>query len=148
MHFGDFVILMRMAERGDVAMVDETVMQVRHHAGQHSVRVPLSKATALRSQLLLDYCAEYLGRHPQDEAFVARLRRRIEAFHRLTMLWGWCVAPDGAEAEACARGLGTSLLDAGAGRALGLAARVGLRPRVKSERVVRVIRKVTGVFGV
>ena len=141
-HFGDFVLLMRMAEGHDVALHATPLVQIRRHHEQASQSMPLSRAIPLRTQVLVDYLREYEARHPEDAGLVRRLHRRVALGHRAGLAWGWVNALDPAEAEACAEGLGRGFLDASARRLLLGLDRVGARNALGSSRVRALIRRI------
>jgi glycosyltransferase involved in cell wall biosynthesis len=118
-HFGDYVWLMRIAERHDVMLLQETLIRIRRHGAQASRSLGMSRAIPLRTRTLLDYCAEYLARHPDEEAFVRGMERRIRMVHRLGLTWGWAVAPEEGEARDCAAALGHGIADRGLRTVLG-----------------------------
>lgn len=147
-HFGDFVVLMRLAERGGVAMIADTAMRVRRHAGQASGTVPLSRAIVMRTEILSAYCDEYLARWPNDAAFVAQLRQRIALAHRFGLVWGWLIGDDEREATACVAGLEGRTIDRPLRAMLTGVQRLGLKPTVRPGKLVQVARKVAGALGV
>lgn len=112
-HWGDFIMQMRMAETADVAVLSDPLWQMRVHAGSTSSSIALSKAVPLRSHLMREYCTEFAARWPDQQPFVADLKRKIQRSHRFGLLWGWVIAPDHAEAEACLGALDETPLDRG-----------------------------------
>ncbi|HIO22188.1 MAG TPA: glycosyltransferase family 2 protein, partial [Nitrospirales bacterium] len=62
-HWGDFTILMRIAEQWDVAVVADPLFSWREHE-QNSSKMPFSQSIPLRTHVLHDYCSEYAVRHP------------------------------------------------------------------------------------
>ena len=133
--FGDFVVLMRMAESWQVGAVAEPLVRIRLHAGQASQK-PISESIPMRTKVLLAYCDELRTRWSASE--VAPLERHVRNLHTLHLGWGWLAAPDTAEADACASSIGAfkGLDLGGALRALG---RVALLrgPGVKLANLVR-----------
>ena len=101
MHFGDFVLLMRLAERREVFLSSERHVLVRRHDGQASQSMPMSRAIPLRTETMLAYCDEYLERYPDETSFIRPLKRRTKILHRVGLAWGWVTAADAAEATAC-----------------------------------------------
>ena len=144
-HFGDFVLLMRAAERGGMLVVNEPLMRVRRHAGQASV-MPLSKSIALRSELMAKYLDELVARTPAYSDLVGKLRGRVTLSHRVGMVWGWTVAEDDRERTACVESLGDGALDSVLRRVLIWAEQRGLRPRRTSIHLGRVARTAANVF--
>lgn len=117
-HYGDFVLLMRMAERWDVGLVAEPLCKVRKHAAQASSSMALSRGMKMRTEVLSAYIDELAMRRPASKLLVTELRASLGLAHRTGLLWGWVTAGDGAEARACAEALGRSPLDSAVGLAL------------------------------
>ena len=147
-HFGDFVLLMRIAEKYDLFLTNEPLVRVRRHAGQASLAMPFSEGIPHRTRTLLDYCDEYLGRHPDDVEFVARLRRRIGLVHRVGLAWGWAVARSPEEATACRDRLGDTVFDAAAQTLMRTVDRTPVRVAFRSRAWRAVARKIGAAFGV
>jgi len=101
-HWGDFTILMRIAEQWDVAVVADPLFSWREHE-QNSSKMPFSQSIPLRTRVLHDYCSEYAVRHPEDLEFLNRLRSFVDRGHNRGLLWGWLVASDDTESRACRR---------------------------------------------
>jgi len=140
-HFGDFVLLMRIAEERAVALIADPLIRVRRHAAQASQGVPFSRGIALRTRVLLSYLDEYEGRHPGERAFVERLRKRAAIVHRTGLAWGWVVATDSSEARACVNAFGSSVFDAPAKVLLGALDHAGVRRIVGSRRMQETLRR-------
>jgi glycosyltransferase involved in cell wall biosynthesis len=104
-HFGDAVMLMRMAEVADVALIATPLLRIRLHPEAVSSSLRPSQAALLRTRMLNDYIAEYRQRWPDDRAFVASLQRAVVRSDRIGLMWGWIAAGDEAEAEKCLNGL-------------------------------------------
>jgi glycosyltransferase involved in cell wall biosynthesis len=147
-HFGDFVLLMRLAEEGEVALLEETLVRVRRHVSQASQAKPLSVGIPLRTRLLLDYLDEYLFRHPDEVAMVERLRRRLGVLHRVGLLWGWATAADTSEAFACTAALGASRVDRLLRGLLTKVDRLPVRAALGGATLKRVARSIGGTIGV
>lgn len=105
-HFGDFVLLMRMAERWDVGLLDGLLVRVRRHAQQASSSMALSRGMELRREVLASYVDELAMRWPDERRFLRELQVRLAFAHQTGCLWGWVSAPDEREARACAEALG------------------------------------------
>ncbi len=150
-YFGDFVLLMRMAETWDLAVVEEAVVGVRRHEGQESLSMPFSRAFEYRTRVLKDYCAEYYARHPEDVRFMRQLERRVDLVHRIAMMWGWLNADSAVEALACAEKYPVTkgrLVDDGVATLLRtLAPRYG-ESRVRPKNVLGLARRISGTLGV
>lgn len=104
-HYGDFILLSRIAESWDVALLREPVMYVRKHDAQASRSMPVSRWADMRKRALHAYCDEYLARHPGELAFVRKLRRAIDVRRDVALVWGWVSADDVAESRSCAEQL-------------------------------------------
>ncbi len=133
--FGDFVILMRMAEGARVGSIAEPLMRIRFHAGQAS-RKPISESIPMRTELLLAFCNELRTRWPESE--VMPLEKSIRRLHALHLGWGWLAAADFAEASACAERMGP-VGGVPVGKVLGVLERLApwRGPRVKLAGLVR-----------
>jgi hypothetical protein len=142
LHFGDFVILMRMAEGRRVGFLADTLVQVRQHAAQASNAMPMSTAIPLRTKLLGEYFDEHLARHPDHAGFVRELRRLNERAHRMALAWGWAAAQTGDEARACA-----DALDGGAATVLRGLDRLGVRSIGLKAQLAQRVRRVAGSLG-
>lgn len=147
-YFGDFTILSRIAERYDVGVIAEPVMYVRKHTAQASRSFPVSEWAPMRSETLRAYCTEYLGRHPEDAAFVAKLRRSVEIRHRVALLWGWASAEERRESRVCTELFGQTAADRAAGQVLRGIERLGARRLLKRIAEGDGIRKLARVFRV
>lgn len=111
MNWGDFPILMRLAERGDVAVHEDPLFRWRVH-GANSSNIPSSDAVPLRTRLLLDYCDEFAARHPAETRFTATIRAHAARTHLKGLLWGWISAGTEDDALRCRQ----LLAGTGAGR--------------------------------
>jgi glycosyltransferase involved in cell wall biosynthesis len=107
MNWGDFTMLMRLAERGDVVMDAQPMYSWRVH-GANASNVAFGESIPLRTEVFSRYRAEYAARHPEDGAFVAWLGRAIRRAHVKGLVWGWLSAPHEDDAVACRRLLGRS----------------------------------------
>jgi len=127
-HFGDFVVLMRIAERWNVGHLAGSLVGVGQHEGQTSAGMSVLDGVELRGRLLGAYCDEYEGRWPEDRARVAAMRAGLHAALRRTLLRGWLEAASASEAAACLGALGSTALARGARAVLGRAEQVGVTP--------------------
>jgi glycosyltransferase involved in cell wall biosynthesis len=148
LHFGDFVILMRMAERCDVVVAAEPLLRIRRHRTQASVSLPLSTAIRMRTELLARYCDEYAARWPEERAFVRTMRANLRRAHRIGAIWGWISSGDVDEAEACLDLLDAAPLDFAARRLLQSASRLGLSPGRRKHMLANVARRLGNVLKV
>lgn len=99
-NWGDFTVLMRLAETWDVGVVSEVLFSWRVH-GQNLSNMAWDEAVALRTRVLLDYCSEYSVRHPSDAAFAQSLQQHAHWTQARDLIWGWLAAEDGSGANAC-----------------------------------------------
>jgi glycosyltransferase involved in cell wall biosynthesis len=100
-HFGDFVVLMRLAEIGGVGLIDRFLWQQRVHDEATSLGAPLSREIPARLKMLERYCAEYLSRWPGDAKLIIALRPAMRRSVSFGLMWGWVSAPNDEEAQAC-----------------------------------------------
>jgi len=147
-HFGDFVLLMRLAEAHDVAMISECHVHIRRHTAQASQSMPMSRAVALRTEVMRDYVEEYARRHPHEVKKVGEFRRRIAQLHRIGMVWGWFSAKAPNEAVACIDGLGDNAVDRTMSKALAVAEKSGIRRIVSNSKMIVIARRLGGYLGV
>lgn len=126
-HFGDYVFLMRIAEQHDLFLCEESLVRVRRHHEQASMSIAFSDAVPIRTRVLLEFCDEYLARHPEEAKLVAGWRDRVQLLHRVALTWGWATAESSEEAERCTHRLGPSLADRATGQLLRAVARTPLR---------------------
>jgi glycosyltransferase involved in cell wall biosynthesis len=131
-HWGDFVLLMRIAETRDIAMLADPVVRIRRHSGQAS-SFPLSTSIPARTEMLRAYCAEFRRRWPNDRDFAARLERHVPRAHRMGLLWGWLSARNESEAGACLAVLDGTMLDGALRYGLQQISRLGLRSKVQDQ---------------
>ena len=106
-NWGDFTVLMRMAEKWDVAVLTDSLYSWRVH-GENSSSIAISQTVSIRTRVLLDYCSEYAARHAEDRAFVTRLEHHARRCAFRGLVWGWLAAPDAREAATCRTLLQTS----------------------------------------
>lgn len=144
-HFGDFTLLMRLAERHRVGLLADALIQIRRHEGQASGSMPLSRSLPLRASVLHAYLDELAARGVLPEKEIAGLRRRVTLQERLSMAYGWYLADDPAEVTACAAGC------ARRSRTLGVGLRFldasGLRRRAKEVDVRSIVKRLAPRVG-
>jgi glycosyltransferase involved in cell wall biosynthesis len=145
-HFGDFVVLMRLAEVGGVGLIRDFLWLRRAHAAMTTVSAQLSREIPARVAMLQSYCAEYLERWPEDAEFIERARPGMLRSTRVGLMWGWVSTSDAMEAEACAdqlARLGKAPLVASVLRRLDA---VGLSRAHRRRILLPLARAVGGVF--
>lgn len=140
-HFGDFVMLMRMAEVADVALMSAPLMQMRIHRMAESSSLPPSQAVPLRTSLLCDYIAEYTQRWPDDQAYVNSLARGLDRSHIVGLFSGWISAGEDAEAEKCLVGLQSSTTGRRLSTCLRLIDRLGLSSRKRQALLAPLLQR-------
>lgn len=146
MHFGDFVFLMRMAENGGIGIVGAELVRIRKHDDQASGGAPMSEQIPFRTQILSSYCDEFAHRYPDKDTLVAGMRAAGALGHRTSLLWGWMIAANDAEASSCVEGLKDGLVDRAIGTSLRTLANLGLRPR-KAPKLLKVAKGIAARAG-
>jgi glycosyltransferase involved in cell wall biosynthesis len=149
-YFGDYVILMRMAEKGDVGMLAEPLVQVRRHEGQFSEmkEFKLNEAFALRNKVMRDYCAEFRERWPSDTAFAQTMEGGLRRMVRIGSVWGWLTAPNGDDAKACLDELTGTRLDGEIHAMLRRIDRLGLDAHARRTYLAPILRRVGNALGI
>jgi len=100
-HFGDFVVLMRLAELGGAGMIGELLWFQRVHSGQTTGTGAFSKDAPARLEMMDNYADEYLERWPDDAKLIRSLRRSLIRSVRIGLVWGWMSAASDDESAAC-----------------------------------------------
>jgi glycosyltransferase involved in cell wall biosynthesis len=144
MNWGDFTILMRLAERGDVAVVAEPLMRWRVHGGNASL-VRAADAIPLRTAVLARYLEEFAARHPAEGATIARYRSLLARSHARGLLRGWFSASSLADARASRHRLRHTRLGWITPPLAALEA-VGVAPRL-THRIPQVVRRLADRLG-
>ncbi len=126
LNWGDLVMLMRLAERSDVAIIAETLLNVRQHDAQASRLFQGGEAINLRTQILSDYAKEYGARHPQDKNFCRLLQFATAFAHRKGMMWAWMNAGSREESTSARTSFGHSVGDHLLSGALSMTEHMGL----------------------
>jgi glycosyltransferase involved in cell wall biosynthesis len=139
-HFGDFVILMRMAESGSVALVSEVLLQVRRHAEQASAGKPISEELGLRVPLMRDYLRELSGRPPGNPPLMRALEADLERSIVVASMWGWWSAASSDEAALCRDALRATRRGADLAPVLALLDSVGIRDHLR--RMSPLVRRI------
>ena len=163
-HWGDFVLMMRMAERHDVGLIAEPLFTMRQHAAQYSVtdfregghrnkdgsNAAWLKADVFggRARMLRAYYDEYVQRWPNDAEFARVLERALKRSTRTGSIWGWMLANDEADASACLDILGGSGVDNELQALLRKIDRLGFDARVRSTYVLPLLRRVSVALGI
>lgn len=100
-HFGDCVVLMRIAETADVGVLQSSLVEIRSHSEQTSTSLQPSKALSIRRELFDMYCAEYASRWPEQRALAATLLDHHHKSLRTAAVRSWFDAPSVDEGDAC-----------------------------------------------
>lgn len=136
--FGDFILLMRMAEQCRVGLLEEPLVRVRVHPGQAS-QMSLAESVPIRTSLFLSYLEELRRkRSPLDLLTFERWVRRAHVLH---LGWGWLAASGRDEAHACAQRIG-SVSGVPIGAVLDAIDRVGPF-RSSRVRLAKLVRRLT-----
>lgn len=143
MHFGDFVVLMQMAEMHDAMLIADPLLRIRLHE-RNASNVQMSSAAPMLYSALVKYIADFSRRWPLMADFGRNLSTLARASYSRFLAWGWLSASDDAEARRCTallrengdRFLAASLdaisrIGLGAGRRKGMAGVVQKLGRVK-----------------
>ncbi|HRG97326.1 MAG TPA: glycosyltransferase family 2 protein, partial [Polyangiaceae bacterium] len=134
--FGDFLLLMRMAESWDVGFLAEPLVRVRLHPGQASL-MSLGASVPMRTEVFLAYIDELRAKgSPLDTRLFERQVRRLHVLH---LGWAWLAATGTDEARTCARAIG-SVRGLPLGHALDLVEKVGPFRGART-RLADVVRK-------
>jgi glycosyltransferase involved in cell wall biosynthesis len=153
-YYGDFVLLMRMAERCQVGTIADALVRVRRHDEQWSVTDnrtanksawTYAEAMSLRARMMRSYLAEYRSRWPNDTSFALELERGFRRSVRKGAIWGWLNAVDDAAAVACLQSLGESWLDHEISVVLKAIGGIGIDAHVRTAYVAPLLRKVGNV---
>jgi hypothetical protein len=163
-YWGDFVLMMRLAEKHDVGLLAEPLFTMREHLGQYSVtdhrenghrKKDGSKGRWLkadvfggRARMLASYYAEFVARWPNDVAFARELEAALRKSTRKGSVWGWVLADDDEDAKACIDILGGSRLDGELQSVLRGIDRIGFDAHVRSTYVLPLVRRITIALGI
>jgi hypothetical protein len=140
-HYGDLVVLMRMAEVADVALIAEPLLKIRLHDQAISTSLPPSQAARLRTRTLHDYIAEFSRRWPEDRAFIASLERGAARSDRVGLVWVWIAAADDAEAEECLQRLSATAAGRRLSKGLRLLDRLGFTAQRRRATLAPLLRR-------
>lgn len=147
-HFGDFLLLMRIAESWNLFLSADSLMKVRRHAGQASQSIPLSSIILQRTCILNAYCVEYLSRHPNEKQSLTKLQRRIALLHRVGMAWGWAISSNSSEATVCINQMGESTIDSALKTVMRTIDNTPFRVLLRSTAWRSTARKIGAILGV
>jgi glycosyltransferase involved in cell wall biosynthesis len=100
-HFGDFVVLMRLAEHGGAGMIRDMLWLQRIHSEMTTGAGTFSKDAPARLEMMQNYSQEYLERWPDDADLIHSLRRGLMGSVRIGLVWGWMAAASDDESAAC-----------------------------------------------
>jgi|SRR5580704_2094566 glycosyltransferase involved in cell wall biosynthesis len=145
-HNGDLVLLMRMAETHDVAVIAELLWQTRVHADSFTLSVSPVQAMQTGFEMLRSYCGEYAERYPQHRDQIKQLEKRLSHLHMRALLWAWLSASDEGEEQllgAIERSKGGRLVSS----TLRLVARHGLSPGRRRKLLAPMVRGFANRFG-
>lgn len=100
MHFGDFVVLMEMAETQDAMLIADPLVSIRLH-GKNASNVEMSRSAPMLYRALIKYIEDFQLRWPLLEDFARTLRAPARSTLRRFLVWGWLSAADDEEARRC-----------------------------------------------
>lgn len=104
-HYGDFAILMRIAEYWDVGYLSKSLIFVRRHNLQASTSMSYIKGENARCVVLTEYCREYSDRWPGESFKVFCLEWRLKITLIGSFTRGWLYSNDEIEAGECIQSL-------------------------------------------
>lgn len=139
-HFSDFVILMRIAEDHDVALIARQLITLRSHRDQASRQLDIVQSLGLRTAIFSRYCDDLLSRHPERGRYVSRLRHLIRSARRSSAVWTWLQAEGSHDAAESRVALGTEGMNLWIGYGLGAADRLGLGSLLRTQTVQRRVK--------
>ncbi len=144
MHFGDFVVLMEMAETHDAMLIADPLLRIRLH-DKNASNVQMSSAAPMLDSALVKYIADFQKRWPLMADFARDLSSSARGTFTRFLAWGWLSASEESEAKRCTallrkngNGLLAATLEAIAGIGFGARRRKGMA------RVMRKIGRVAG----
>jgi glycosyltransferase involved in cell wall biosynthesis len=137
MHFGDFIVMMRMAETHDVMLISDPLLRLRLH-GKNASNVPMSVAAPMQFNTIVGYIREFAARKPGNEKHFEPLLESAKRALVRGLTWGWLSATSDEEGDACRDQMRTYA----PGRAwlLGLLGGVGMRA-ARRGRIAAIVRK-------
>jgi glycosyltransferase involved in cell wall biosynthesis len=140
-HFGDFVVLMRIAEDHDVALIEQPLIRIRRHDNQTSLSMPASKDLTMRVELMRAYIEELAAKGGSHQ-LVELLEQDLAQSVRVGALWGWLAAGSGPEANLCVDALRKSGPDRVLRGLLHAVDRLGLKAEVRGRYLAPFVRRV------
>ncbi len=105
MHFGDYIVLMRMAEHSDPVLIAEPLMRLRLH-GTNASNLLMSKAAPMQYDAIQHYIRELEGRRSPLASNSHELFAKARSSYNRMLLWGWISAVDDQEGGRCIHFLG------------------------------------------
>ena len=104
-HYGDFVILMRIAEYWDVGYLSKPLIFVRRHDLQASSSMSYLNGENSRRIILTEYCREYSDRWPSENFKIVCMEWRLKITLIGSFTRGWFYANDEIAAGDCVQSL-------------------------------------------
>lgn len=104
-HYGDFVVLMRIAEYWDVGYISKSLIYVRRHNLQASSSMSYINGEKKRHAVLAEYCCEYHERWPKENFRIFFLKQRLNITLVGSFTRGWLYANDETAANECVKSL-------------------------------------------
>jgi glycosyltransferase involved in cell wall biosynthesis len=141
-HFSDFFILMRLAEKHEVGLIGERLMELRMHDEQASQRMAAGEALTLRTRLFYEYCDELMSRHPGRAEEIERLRLQVRSARRSAAVWMWMTAVSADRAAAARALLDGPGIDRWVRGGLSLADRSGMSRAIRNTRARRRVQEI------
>jgi glycosyltransferase involved in cell wall biosynthesis len=142
-NWGDFAILMRIAESWDVAVDAEVHYAWRVH-GQNESAIPFADSIPLRTRVFRDYLESLRSRDPSAEELTQELEKVVRRGQTIGFVWGWFSGVDDEDAESCRILLARQGSPATAALLLFLQ-KVGFSLK-RRKRVMPAIRRISGIL--
>lgn len=139
MHFGDYAVLMEIAERRDVLVIREPLMKLRLH-GTNASNIPMVESVALLRTAFTKYLGEFAKRWPADGDFLLQMKAAARKAYRRMLVWGWISAATESEGTGSIEGL-TAIGDKRLARVLSLLNRLGLPQRRRHAVLAPLVRQ-------
>lgn len=145
MHFGDFVMYLRIAEQHDVALIERPLLRLRLHDDNAS-NMPISIAAPMQYQMVNAYIDEFEQRHPDRSKLARHLRRSARTALTRGLFWGWISARDDNEALKCLQLLGEHRTARLLAALLSFVSALGYRPHRRKTLAI-MVRRLGRSFG-